>query len=87
MERIHHGRLIAGDRVVVEIEWAGRVRGEALGRPNDLEYRYTGLGVLELDGDRVRRQLLFGDATTLVEQLGLPQPASWTVAAGSPRTP
>lgn len=77
MERIHHGRLLVGDRLIVEIEWAGQVPGEALqAAGEDREYRYVGLGVLELDGGRVRRQTLYADFATLSEQLdGRTQPS------------
>jgi pimeloyl-ACP methyl ester carboxylesterase/ketosteroid isomerase-like protein len=70
MERVHHGRLLAGDRLIVEIEWAGQLRGQALGADReDRKYRYTGLGVLELAGNRVRRQTLYADFATLAAQL------------------
>ena len=87
MERIHHGRLVAEDRIVVEIEWAGSVRGEAVGSPSDVEYRYTGLGVLEIEGREVRRQLLYSDAGSLTQQLGLPRPESWTIRETARSTP
>jgi pimeloyl-ACP methyl ester carboxylesterase len=75
MERIHHGRLLAGDRLIVEIEWAGRVRGDALPQVGeDRDYRYTGLGILELDGGKVRRQTLYADFATLSEQLDAASP-------------
>jgi pimeloyl-ACP methyl ester carboxylesterase len=81
MERNHHGRALVGDRVVVEIEWAGRVRGEALGRPGeDQEYRYVGLGILDLRDGKIASQVLFGDFVTLVEQLGLSERPTWRVS-------
>jgi pimeloyl-ACP methyl ester carboxylesterase len=80
MERIHHGRAVVGDHIIVEVEWAGRVRGEAMGTPReDHEYRYVGLGILELRDGRIGRQVLFGDFVTLVEQLGLSERPTWRV--------
>ena len=55
---------------MTEIEWAGTVRGEALGAPGrDITYRYTGLGLLQFRHGRILRQILYGDHATLVEQL------------------
>lgn len=71
MARVHGRRLVEGNTVIVEIEWSGLVRGAALGRAEDREYRYSGLGVLELDGGRIRSQVLYADFVTLAEQLGL----------------
>jgi steroid delta-isomerase-like uncharacterized protein len=71
MARIHHGRARVGDWVVVEIEWSGTVHGGALGEPGrDRRHRYSGVGLLELRDGRVRRQILFADFRTLLEQLG-----------------
>jgi hypothetical protein len=85
MERNHHGRAVVGDRVVVEVEWAGRIRGEVLGTPGeDKEYRYVGLGLLDLRGGRIGRQILFSDYVSLVEQLGISERPRWqTVSYGS----
>jgi pimeloyl-ACP methyl ester carboxylesterase len=70
MERRHRGRAVIGEWIVTEIEWAGTVRGEALGAPGrDITYRYTGLGLLQLRDGRILRQILYGDHATLVEQL------------------
>ncbi len=33
MERNYHGRAVVGNQVVLEVEWAGRVRGQAVGTP------------------------------------------------------
>ncbi|MGH7563910.1 MAG: alpha/beta fold hydrolase [Gemmatimonadota bacterium] len=71
MERIHHGRARVGEWVVVEIEWSGAVRGEVLGQPgHDRPYRYSGMGLLELEKGGIRRQILFVDFRTLLNQLG-----------------
>lgn len=72
MGRVHHGRARASDDwIVVEIEWSGTIRGSALGAPGeDRSYRYSGLGLLQIDGDRIRRQILYGDFRTLWEHLG-----------------
>ena len=66
MERLHHGRKWLGNgMLLVEIEWAGRVRAESLSG-SAADYRYSGLGLLEFDDDhRIKRQLLFGDTVTL----------------------
>lgn len=81
MERLHHGRARVGPSSwLVEIEWAGRVKGEALGGdPGSWrDYRYTGLGLVELDTNgRIRRQLLYGDVSTLDADLGLAEPRAW----------
>ena len=70
MDRRHRGRVVAGDWVIAEIEWAGSVRGEALGaRGRDIQYRYTGLGLLQIRDGKIERQILYGDYTTLAEQL------------------
>lgn len=80
MERVHHGRHLAGESLIVEIEWAGCVRGEAIGSPGrDREYRYVGLGILDLKQGKVSRQLLYGDVPTLDEQLGRETRIPWTV--------
>lgn len=71
MARVHGRRLVEGDVVIVEIEWSGLVRGEALGQGEDREYRYSGLGVLEIDGGRIRSQVIYADFVTLAEQLHL----------------
>lgn len=69
--RIHHGRARFGDWIVVEIEWTGTVRGEALGTPDaNRDYRYAGIGLLEVEDRKIRRQIIYGDVTTLKEQLG-----------------
>lgn len=79
MERVHHGRILAGNRLIVEIEWAGCVRGEALGTPGrDREYRYGGLGIMDLREGKVVSQILYGDVTTLDEQLGQSAHVPWT---------
>jgi uncharacterized protein (TIGR02246 family) len=71
IDRVHHGRAVVGDWVIVEIEWAGTVRGEALGTPGqDRRYSYSGIGLLHLDGTRVGKQIIYGDVTTLDERLG-----------------
>jgi hypothetical protein len=72
MRRAHHGRALLGDWIVVEVEWTGIVRGEALGKSDrDKEYRYCGLALLQLAEGRIRRQIIYGDTTTLNEQLDL----------------
>jgi pimeloyl-ACP methyl ester carboxylesterase len=72
MGRIHHGRALIGDWLVVELEWFGTVVGTALGRPGEEHsYRYSGLGLLQVEDGRIRRQILFGDVVSLEEQLGL----------------
>lgn len=71
MSRVHGRRLVVGNVVIVEIEWAGLVRGDAIGAPQDRPYRYSGLGVLEIEGGRIRSQVLYADFVTLAQQLGL----------------
>jgi hypothetical protein len=72
MGRRHHGRALIGDWLVVELEWWGTVRGEALGHPGqDRSYRYSGLALIQLAGDRIRRQIIYADLATLQEQLGV----------------
>jgi ketosteroid isomerase-like protein len=73
MDRVHRGRARVGDVVIAEIEWSGTVRGEALGSPGeDRRDRYTGLGLIRIEGSRIRQQVLYGDFATLSEQLGRP---------------
>jgi pimeloyl-ACP methyl ester carboxylesterase len=75
MDRRHRGRAVVGDWIVTEIEWAGTVRGEALGAPGrDFVYRYTGLGLLRMRDGKLQRQILYGDYTTLAEQLATGRP-------------
>ena len=75
MARIHHGRARAGDWVVVEIEWSGTVRGEALDQPaEDREYHYSGIGLLKINEGRILRQILYADFRTLIDQLGVVEP-------------
>lgn len=72
MGRLHYGRLWLDPWLIVELEWWGTVRGEALGHPGeDREYRYSGLGLVEIQDGRITRQILWGDYATLQEQLGL----------------
>lgn len=71
MERRHFGRIWTDPWLIVEIEWAGTIRGEAIGQPDsDGDYRYSGVGLIELRDGRIRRQVLWGDYATLLEQLG-----------------
>ena len=71
MDRRHRGRAQVGDVVIAEIEWSGTVRGEALGSPGeDRKYRYTGVALIRLEGERIRQQILYGDFATLSAQLG-----------------
>jgi pimeloyl-ACP methyl ester carboxylesterase len=88
MERLHHGRKWLGNAMlVVEIEWAGRVRAEALAG-SAADYRYTGLGLLEFDDDRrIKRQLLFGDIATLDGDLGVASPPAWQLMGGTAAGP
>lgn len=71
MGRLHHGRALIGDWLVVELEWFGTLRGDRLdpAAPENVSYRYSGLGLLQIEGGRVRRQILYGDIVTLEEQL------------------
>lgn len=70
MGRIHHGRARLGNSVVVELEWYGTLRGEAFGDGlGPRSYRYTGLGLLELEDGKISRQVIYGDVPTLEEQL------------------
>jgi pimeloyl-ACP methyl ester carboxylesterase/ketosteroid isomerase-like protein len=70
MSRRHHGRAVAGPWVIAEVEWSGIVKGEALGNAGgDREYRYTGLVLMRLEGDRIAEQIIYGDQPTLLEQL------------------
>ena len=88
MERLHHGRKWLGNgMLLVEIEWAGRVRAEALAG-SAADYRYTGLGLLEFDDDRrIKRQLLFGDIATLDGDLGIASPPAWQLMGGTAAGP
>jgi hypothetical protein len=57
--------------VIAEIEWWGTVEGAALAAPGDRSYRYSGIGLLEIDDGKIARQILYADHRTLEEQLGL----------------
>lgn len=70
MDRRHRGRARVGDWVLVEIEWSGTVRGEALSElRRDVDYRYTGLALLRVRSGRIAEQVIYGDYATLIEQL------------------
>jgi steroid delta-isomerase-like uncharacterized protein len=71
MGRAHHGRVRVGDWVIAEIEWWGTVDGAALSAPDDRSYRYSGIGLLEIDDGKIARQTLYADHRSLEEQLGL----------------
>ena len=72
MVRVHGRRLVEGNIVIVEIEWSGLVRAAALGQQGeDREYRYSGLGVIEVDDGHIRKQVLYSDFVTLADQLRL----------------
>ncbi len=71
MTRIHHGRVLTGQWLIVEIEWTGTVIGAAVGAKEDRDYNYQGMRLLELADGRIRRQLIYSDYVTLAEQLGL----------------
>lgn len=71
MARHHHGRVRVGSWVVVEIQWSGTVRGEALDEPGgDRAYDYSGIGLLEITDGQIERQILYADFRTLIDQLG-----------------
>ncbi len=73
MDRVHRGRVSVGEWVIVEVEWSGTVRGEALKAAAPRSYRYTGLGLLRLRDGKIRQQILYGDFATFSEQLtGVP---------------
>jgi len=70
MARLHLGRVVHGNLVISEIEWSGTVRGDEFASgTTDRPYRFSGLGVLELAGGKIRRQVLFIDYASLREQL------------------
>lgn len=70
MERRHFGRALAGDWVIVEIEWSGTLREQALGPGSPrTDYRFTGLGLLQTSGGQIRTQVLYSDFATLMAQL------------------
>jgi hypothetical protein len=71
MGRAHHGRVRVGDWVITEIEWWGTVDGAALAAPDDRSYRYSGIGLLEIDDGKIARQILYADHRSLEEQLSL----------------
>lgn len=73
LTRVHHGRVLTGKWLIVEVEWTGTVIGEAIGAPEDRDYSYHGVALLELAGGRIRRQLIYSDHVTLIEQLGVGQ--------------
>jgi len=69
MTRTHRGRAIVGDWVIVEVEWSGTLRPEAIEAAVPRAYRYTGLGLLRLRDGRIDAQILYGDFATFSEQL------------------
>jgi len=71
MNRQHRGRARVGDWVIAEVEWSGRVKGDAVGSPGrSREYRFTGLVMMRLRDGRIAEQIVYGDAPALSDQLG-----------------
>ena len=70
MNRRHRGRVRVGDWVIAEVEWSGRVKGQAL-RPSgaDRDYRDTGVVLMRLRDGRIAEQIIYGDAPALMDQL------------------
>jgi pimeloyl-ACP methyl ester carboxylesterase len=72
MARIHRGRIVHENLVIAEIEWSGTVRGAELASGAlDRPYRFSGLGIMELAGGKIRRQVLFIDYASYREQFAL----------------
>jgi hypothetical protein len=69
MTRTHRGRAIVGDWIIVEVEWSGTLRPEAIHATAPRTYRYTGLGLLRVTDGRIDLQVLYGDYATFSEQL------------------
>jgi pimeloyl-ACP methyl ester carboxylesterase len=69
MSRRHYGRAVVGQWVMAEVEWSGLVKGDMLGSNGNREYRYTGLVLMRLEGDRIAEQIIYGDQPALLEQL------------------
>lgn len=75
MGRIHHGRALIGESIVVEVEWTGTVRGEAIPANEDRSYRYDGIALMHLnEAGLVDHQIIYADFVTLAHQLGLELP-------------
>lgn len=75
LERVHCGVALAGDLIIAEVEWSGVVFADALAAGiGERGYRYTGLVVMTVRGDKIARQLIYGDTPTLAAHLGVPVP-------------
>jgi pimeloyl-ACP methyl ester carboxylesterase len=67
--RRHLGRIAVGSWIVAEVEWWGTVRGESLGtNGGDRAYHYSGIVTMQMEAGRIRRQVIWSDATRLNAQ-------------------
>ncbi len=63
---------ISGNRASVKLRWSGLLRGEALGREDDVEYGYEGVSLMTLEGDEIARHELYIDYASFRNQIGDP---------------
>jgi uncharacterized protein (TIGR02246 family) len=63
---------ISGNRASVKLRWSGLLRGEALGREDDVEYGYEGVSLMTLEGDQIARHELYIDYASFRNQIGDP---------------
>ena len=66
---------ISGNRASVKLRWSGLLRGEALGRADDVEYDYEGVSLMTLEGDEIARHELYIDYASFRNQIGDPDAA------------
>lgn len=63
---------IDGDTAAVKLRWSGRLRGEALGRKDDVQYGYNGVSLMTLEGGEITRHELYIDHASFRNQIGDP---------------
>jgi uncharacterized protein (TIGR02246 family) len=63
---------ISGNRASVKLRWSGLLRGEALGREDDVEYGYDGVSLMTLEGNEIARHELYIDYASFRDQIGDP---------------
>ena len=61
---------LSGNRATVKLRWSGLLRGEVLGRENDVEYDYEGVSLMELEGNMIARHELYIDYASFRDQVG-----------------
>jgi len=67
------------DRATVRLRYSGLLKGEALGRGDDVPYDYEGVSLMSFDGGEISRHDLFIDHAGFRDQIGDPDVVRRTV--------